>query len=126
MVFFSSRFSKFLIVAVAGTTIDFSTFYIFHWWLLLPLVPSNILSVSLAITNAFFCNRAWTFADSTRKSKLRFFQYFYYSSIGLLINTMIVWTFADIVPVYFAKTVAIAVMLLFNYNANKHFVFRVK
>lgn len=117
------RFLKFLVVGGIGTIIDFVLFFIFYQLLGWNLILSNTLSYGTGITNSFFINRAWTFSDSTKRSCKRLTLALLFGYLGLIFNTAMVWAFSLIMPVFIGKTVAVFIIVIYNYLTNKHIVF---
>jgi putative flippase GtrA len=123
--FFSIRFAKFLVVGGSCTLLDFVLFSIIHLWLKVDIVLANIVSYGVGLTASFFLNRAWTFHDGQLRSKKRILHFFLWGYGGLILNTGLVWFLANYIHSLFAKSIAVIVVLLYNYLANKYFVFKV-
>ncbi len=123
--FISSRFIKFLVVGGVCTLLDFVLFSLFHLWLLMGIVYANLLSYGLGMTASFFMHRAWTFKDGQLKSKKRILHFLFWGYGGLMLNTAIVWFSAGYMHALLAKSIAVIVVLFYNYLANKYFVFKV-
>lgn len=129
-----NRFIKFALVGALGAAVDFGLLNLFHGLLKWPLLLSNVLSVSAAIVNNFVWNRLWTFPEARGDGKARqFWRFALISIIGLLLNTAIVVGLDHLFTGWIegpwrynlAKAVAVGVVLIWNYGANRLWTFRV-
>ena len=118
------NFRRFLIVGALGTSIDFCLFFIGYNLLGLGIVIANLISYGTGITCSFFFHRSWTFRERARKrSKRRLGWSLAFGYTGLLLNTLMVWAFALMFPVWIGKIAAVGVILFYNYLTNKYIVF---
>jgi putative flippase GtrA len=124
--FADKRFFKFLIVGAFGTAVDFILFYICYTFLDLGIIVGNTISYGIGLTGSFFINRIWTFSDGKERSHKRLFFALSFGYLGLVINTALVWAFAFVVPVFVGKSLAVVIIVFYNYLTNKHLVFLVK
>lgn len=118
-----SRFFRFAVVGTFSTLVDFAIFFTLYY-LGINLVVSNIIAYSLSLIGSFFINRYWTFADSKHRNAKRLPLAILYGYIGLGLSTCLVWLWAQIIPVFFAKICTVLIMLFVNYGANKYIIFR--
>jgi len=144
------RFLKFSVVGAVGAVIDFGLLNILVQLAGLPKVLANSCSFTAAVISNFTWNRLWVYPE-TRGEPLRkqFAQFFFINLIGLGINTAIFYA-ADrwllgkagllATPVgalggaigmaHFdlayngAKVIATAVVLFWNFFANRLWTFR--
>ena len=126
------QFIKFLIVGASGTLLDYLILILlksFYWQTLV----ANTLSFSAGLINNYYWNNRWAFNESIRKPSLEQFSKFtVISLVGLGFNTAIVLLLeipmgmilgipeAGYIP---AKACATAVVLFWNYLANRHWTF---
>ncbi|MFH1088295.1 MAG: GtrA family protein [Patescibacteria group bacterium] len=84
------QFLKFAIVGMGNTAIDFGVLnllvQIFHW----AVLPANVISFSLAVTNSYFFTKYWTFQDKSAKSFQQFGYFMAVNLLGLGISTLII------------------------------------
>jgi putative flippase GtrA len=138
MKFFIKQFTKFALVGVVNTGLDFT---ILNFLILLTDIYKggwlgllNFISFSLATINSYFLNKFWTFRkDSKEKIKIQFLKFFLISLIGVAINTGIVYILATFIPPFFdfsqllwvniAKCLAVAISLYWNFIGYKFWVF---
>ncbi len=129
----AGRFTRFLIVGVTGTTLDFVLLTLLKLWGGLPTLVANTISYSAGIVNNFTLNRLWTFKDSTNPNVLgQFAQYFVINIGGLLLNNFLIWVFEPVFATLIsdnlaylpAKVVASLVAVVFNFLANRYITFR--
>ena len=131
------QFVKFCIVGASSFAIDagISALLIFRfgmWW-----VPANTISFVLAVTNGFFWNQRWTFrAVGHRRHQEQYAMFVGVNIVGLVINLAIMksvffiatgqWQGQQPTGMRFAiaKVAATAVVVFWNFFANKHWTFR--
>lgn len=126
------RFFRFCLVGAVGFLLDAATLY----WLLaltaLGPLPARLLSYLVAATGTWLLNRRYTFLDGEggRPPHREWLHYLAMNAVGGGVNyltyALLVLTVAAVhsQPVL-GVAVGSAVALLFNYLANKHWVFRV-
>ncbi len=127
----STKPLRFILVGIANTAIDFIVLLSLTAGGL-PLVLSNILSTSVALTFSFFANRTFTFG-STGKKRSQAVRFILVTLVGLWVLQPIVLVLA--VPVLegmlsreasivVAKLIATVVSMLWNYLLYDSLVFR--
>lgn len=128
-----TRFVKFSIVGALGAVIDFALLNLLRGYFGWPLLLANTVSVSVAIFSNFVWNRLWTFPESrTRKKRKQLPQFTLINIVGLLINNLIVVGLDAVLSPYIgepwsyniAKAIAIAVVLFWNFGANRLWTYR--
>jgi putative flippase GtrA len=127
------RFVKFALVGAIGAVIDFSVLNLMHKAFLWPLLWANTLSVSVAILSNFTWNRLWTFPESrSRRKREQLPQFALINFVGLGINNLIVVGLAAFFKGFIAdpwhynlaKAIAIAVVLFWNFGANRLWTYK--
>ena len=127
------RFIKFAIVGAVGAIIDFGLLNLLRGYFGWPLLWANTMSVSIAILSNFVWNRLWTYPESrSRKKRKQLPQFTLVNLIGLIINNVIVvGVDAVLVPIFdeplsynFAKLIAIGLVLIWNFGANRLWTYR--
>lgn len=127
----STKPLRFILVGIANTAIDFIVLLSLTAGGL-PLVLSNILSTSVALTFSFFANRTFTFG-STGKKRSQAVRFFLVTLVGLWVLQPIVLVLA--VPalegmlsreasIVVAKLIATVVSMVWNYLLYDSLVFR--
>jgi len=128
------EFFKFAVVGVTGTVVDFATYAILTRIFDLYYITATCISVFLAIVNNFFLNKYWTFKKGrSGKAKTEYVKFFVVSVVNYFLNIGITWfivekttaeaafgTYED----FFAKVVAIGIVLFSNYFGNKFWTFK--
>jgi len=136
------RFFRFGIVGAIGSVIDFGFLNLFTIVFHLPYVLSSVFSFSLAVINNFILNRVWTFPGARKNPVVaQMLQFGLISVVGLLIRTpLLVWLEKVLIPLA-AKwvpniltptivghnvglAIAIGVVMLWNYFANRFWTFK--
>lgn len=127
------RFVKFALVGALGAIIDFALLNILRGYFGWPLLWANTTSVSVAILSNFVWNRLWTYPESrSRKKRKQLPQFALVNIVGLVINNVIVVGLdAVFVPLMgeplsynLAKLIAIGIVLLWNFGANRLWTYR--
>jgi putative flippase GtrA len=135
------QFSKFFIVGIVNTGIDFAILNIEIFLTGITsgstLVLFNIVSFSIAVINSYYLNKFWTFEDKRPdgdKAPIKFSQFIGVSLVGLSINSLVIFGFTSLVPVMFglspqlwvnvAKIFATGASLIWNFIGYKLWVFK--
>ncbi len=126
----NKRFLTYLFIGVIVTLIDIILFssllYIFG------NIPTNILflnpiSYSIAVICSFLLNGKFTFNDNNLT--IRKFSKFYLSStLGLIINTSIVFFLVSIfeINIVMSKIISASIIVIYNFTMCRLFIFRNK
>lgn len=134
----AGQFVRFLAVGVLNTAIDFAVLNLLSLATGITsgngLIPLNMISFAVAVTNSYFLNRKWTFKDESGPAAKKFTVFLIVSIIGAFINTGVVRLVStNISPMFglspqlwlnFAKAVATGVSLLWNFAGFKFIVFK--
>ena len=132
---FILKAASFASVGFVNSLIDFVVFWIAVQYLGLPLIPANVLSWLVAISNSFAMNSFITFARESGR-KLRWRAYLTFASvgvIGLLVNTTVLLLAVRLMPrliadpvqqLAAAKACAILASFLVNFSLSNFVVFR--
>ncbi len=137
-----ARFIRFGIVGTIGSIVDFGFLNLLTLVFNVPFLVSSVISFSLAVVNNFILNRIWTFSGSRKEPITKqLLQFGLVSVIGLLIRTpLLAWLEKVLVPMaekFFPNfltptiiahnvslAIAIGVVLLWNYFANRFWTFK--
>lgn len=118
-------FSKFTVVGVVNTLIDFLTFFILHDLLGVTFVFAHIFAFFVALTNSFYFNAIWTFKNLKRDQIIKQITSFVIIGvIGLCLSTATIYVCHQFMWVYFAKILAMGVSFIWNYAGSWLFVFK--
>ena len=126
--------ASFATVGVINTLIDFGVFWIAVQYFGVPLIPANVLSWLVAISNSFVMNSLITFAnESGRRLRLRAYGAFAAVGIvGLVVNTTTLLIAVTLMPQLIpdpvhqlaaAKACAIMASFLVNFSLSNLVVF---
>jgi putative flippase GtrA len=137
-----TRFIRFGIVGTIGSVVDFGILNLFTLVFNVPFLPSSVISFSFAVINNFILNRFWTFPGSRKTPFInQLLQFGLVSIIGLLIRTpLLAWLEKVLIPLAekygpriltptiighnVGLAIAIGVVLLWNYFANRFWTFK--
>jgi len=120
-------FSKFTVVGLVNTLIDFFIFYILHDLFDVMFVYAHITAFFIALTNSFYFNAIWTFKNLKRDQLVKQITSFVAVGFsGLILSTLTIYFANQFMWVYFAKILAMGVSLIWNYVGSWLFVFKEK
>ncbi len=128
-------FLRYCAVGVLGTAIDLGVFAALVEISGIDPATSHLTYVfvtagfTLAVINNFFLNKMWTFGLTERKNtKKQFIKFVITAVIGLLISNafMYVWISVLLIWHILAKLMTSAIVLVWNFFANKYWTFRVR
>ncbi|MGH4121469.1 MAG: GtrA family protein [Clostridium sp.] len=119
--------SRFSLVGVSNTLIDFLIFTLFNGFIGLNYIASQIVGYSFGVANSFVLNKKWTFSmsNSNKKTNNELFQFIVVNLFSLLI-TLITMNFSvknlDI-NVYVSKVIVTFIAQIANFLCYKLWVF---
>lgn len=136
-----TRFLKFATVGAIGTVVDFGIFNLLNIVFHIPPVYAQAISFAVAVVNNFMWNRHWTYPESrSKKVHHQMLQFGLINVGGLLIRTPIVGGLehplghfiagfgisaatADGLGENLALAIAIGIVMLWNYFANRYWTY---
>jgi putative flippase GtrA len=117
---------RFGIVGMLGMVIDFSITWFFKEKAAFNKLVANAMGFSGAVIFNFFLNRSWTFHVDSGNNSTQFMRFVIVSLAGLAMNTLIVYLLTEKkVNFYISKLIAILIVFVWNYTANRFFTFAV-
>ncbi len=119
------KFLKFSAVGLSGLAIDFCITFLAKEKLRLNKYFANSLGFVFAATSNYLLNKTWTFQDTNPYAVTQFSKYILIALIGLIINNLIIYLLVNKkeISFYWAKLVAIGIVVLWNFIANYNFTF---
>jgi len=117
---------SFGLVGCVNATVDFVVFSIGHLYFGLPIIPANLISWCVAVTNSYVLNSMVTFAAESGR-RLSFKRYIAFAATqvgGLIANTITVFVASYFIPVLFAKVLAIGASFVVDFTLSHLLVFR--
>ena len=122
------QFIKFGIVGISSAIIDWGLFYFFNRYLAIYYLFAKALSFIFAVINSYIWNRRWTFRSENTQKMQEFSKFLIVSVIGLLLNTLIMFIAVEKYHLryIFGLMLATAIVVFWNFLANKLWTFRVK
>jgi putative flippase GtrA len=120
------KFIKFCVVGLSGMAIDFGTTWLLKEKAKINKYIANSTGFILAATSNYIWNRVWTFQSHSSQIAKEYSLFIFISVIGLGINNLVVYLFADKMKFnfYFSKLIAIVVVTLWNFLMNYLITFR--
>lgn len=134
------QFIKFGLVGVTNTAIDFGVLNFLMWVTKIYKGPYilifNTFSFAAAVVNSYILNKFWTFQEKSRRGiPWQFLKFVIISIVGALLNSSIVFSVTTFVSPFlgisqeiwanFAKVLATAVGLIWNFIGYKFWAFKV-
>ena len=117
---------SFGLIGCVNATVDFVVFSILHLYAGLPIIPANLISWCVAVTNSYVLNSMITFAaESGRRLSFRRYIAFAATQVGgLVANTITVFVASFFIPVLIAKLLAIFASFVVDFTLSHLLVFR--
>jgi len=118
-------FVKFGITGMSGMVLDFSLTWLFKDVFHVNKFLANAIGFSAAVMSNYFINRIWTFQNKAKISK-QLAAFVTVSIIGLLLNSMVVYVFNNLLLLnfYLSKIIAVGLVFIWNFSANYFYVFK--
>lgn len=119
------KFLKFSAVGLSGLAIDFCITFLTKEKLRLNKYFANSLGFVFAATSNYLLNKTWTFQDTNPYAVTQFSKYILIALIGLVINNLIIYLLVNKkeISFYWAKLIAIGIVVLWNFIANYNYTF---
>lgn len=119
------KFLKFCVVGSLGLGIDFGITFLSKERARWNKYVANSLGFISAATSNFFFNKFWTFNDTDPDQLVQYSKFILIALIGLAINNLIIYLLINKrkMKFYWAKLVAVGVVVLWNFIANYNFTF---
>ncbi|MFZ5365126.1 MAG: GtrA family protein [Patescibacteria group bacterium] len=122
------QFLKFCAVGVTGTAIDFGVLNLGVAVIKLNVYVAAALAFILAATNNFLLNKRWTFSQKSTGQRMigQYAQYLAVSAGGLILNLSIMYALIEAADWWYnwAKVLATALVIVWNFSMNKYWTFR--
>ncbi len=117
---------KFAVVGSIGLVIDFGITLLLRDGLLVNGYLSSTCGFAVAASSNYYINSKWTFKENaTTSSSKQFVLFFIISLIGLGLKLLLLRVFQNAaIPFYTSKILAVAVIFMWNFMANKFITFR--
>ncbi|MEX0752017.1 MAG: GtrA family protein [Xanthobacteraceae bacterium] len=118
--------ASFALIGLLNTFVDLGVFLAAYYQLGLSLVPANILAWLVAVSFSYVMNAFVTFAaESGRKLAWRAYAAFVASgAVGAAVSTAALVAASYVVPVLWAKLIAIGVGFAVNFSLSHFVVFK--
>ena len=122
-----SHITRFSLVGVANTLIDFLIFTLFHGLIGLGYIVSQILGYSFGVANSFVLNKKWTFSktNSNKKTSRELYHFIIVNLISLIV-TLISMDFlvkSFNINIYVSKVIVTFIAQIINFYSYKLWVF---
>jgi putative flippase GtrA len=119
------KFLKFCVVGFLGLGIDFGTTFLLKEKIKVNKYVSNSLGFIFATVSNYLFNKYWTFEDTNPDALIQFTKFVTVSLVGLLFSNLIIYLLINKrgTKFYWAKLIAIGVVVLWNFIANYNYTF---
>ena len=87
---------------------------------------AHIISFVISVTNGFFLNRRWTFHSKDKRIFKEYFRYITISSCMLVLSTLLLYVFVNVVGLYdiIAKLVVVVLLAFISFYLHKFLTFK--
>ena len=122
----AENFIQFGIVGFVGLIIDFSITFFLKEKLQVNKYLSNVAGFSVAVCSNFLLNKYWTFENMSESYLIQFSIFLTAAMVGLSINHFTLYFIHNNLKVgfYWAKLVAIGVVMFWNFGMSNFVIFR--
>lgn len=116
---------KFIIVGAATATLDFMVLYLLTDHVGLGYFVSSAIGFILGSSCNYFLSIKWVFIPGKFRQSVEFTFFMATSSIGLVINQLVMWVFVSVMLINYlvAKCFALVIVTIWNFVTKKKFVF---
>lgn len=120
------QFTKFALVGSVNTATSFTLYFTLTRWAGFSVAAANPVAFVLAVSVSFFLNRRWTFRVSTGDHRMQYAKFFAVNLVGLALNQAILLGlhFGLHLNDLIAWFGAVAVVMFWNFFANRHWTFK--
>jgi putative flippase GtrA len=118
--------TSFASIGVVNSLVDLALFLLALKFLTSSLIVANVLAWMVAVSGSYAMNSFITFAAESgrRLSGRAYFTFVASQILGLIANTATLVAAAQVMPVLYAKLLAIAVAFIVNFSMSHFVVFR--
>lgn len=119
------QITKFAVVGGTAFIIDYFGMIFLTEVLHINYLISSIISFTLSVIYNYVLNVRWVFTVNNQLSRQKQFVIFVLLSVvGLLLNTLFMWMFTDLVHLDYriAKIIATALVMVYNFISRKIFL----
>lgn len=115
---------RFGIVGLVATIIDFLLLFCLTDFLNIYYLVSSIISFIISLLVNYILSIKWVFDVKKKQTYREVLLFIILSTIGLLINQLILYIFTDIFNIYyiFSKLVATLIVMIYNFVTRKIFI----
>lgn len=116
---------KFGIVGALSFIVDYLILYILVEYFGVYYLLSSAISFILSVGFNYICSIKFVFKKRKNISRIKeFIVFIILSTIGLLINQLIMWEMVEILNIYYmlSKIVATAIVMIWNFVSRKFFL----
>lgn len=121
------NFFIFCFVGIISTLIDICLLYIGVEFFNLKVLISATLSFIVASINGYILNKKITFKhDKTPTNGKQYLQFLFVSIIGLIFTLVFMYTFVELLNIFYiyAKIITVILVVFWNYNGNLFWTFK--
>lgn len=121
------KFCRFFFVGFAGAAMDFSFTFLLKEKAKIHKLIANAFGFLTGASTTFILNRIYTFHNSNPEVFTQYFKFIVVSSIGLSINTLIIYVLTEKYKwnFYISKVGAAIIVLFWNFFANYYYTFKI-
>ena len=121
---------KYFLVGGIGVGVNLGLLYVLTDFLGIWYILSQVIAITISITNNFFLHRYWTFKNEISEPKTieRYVKFFIVSVIGMGIQLGLTFALVENYDMYYlyAAVIAIGSASAFNYLVNRKWTFEIK
>lgn len=117
---------KFSLIGIIGVVINFLITFLLKEYLKVNKYVSNSFGYLIAISFNFLANKFFTFKSDSSEIYDEIFKFIIVTSIGILINHIVVYLLTEKknMNFYFSKIAAVIVVFIWNFTLHSIFTFK--
>ena len=117
---------KFSVIGIIGVVINFLITFLLKEYLKVNKYVSNSFGYLIAISFNFLANKFFTFKSDSSEIYDEVFKFIIVTSIGILINHIVVYLLTEKknMNFYFSKIAAVIVVFIWNFTLHSIFTFK--
>lgn len=119
------NFLRFCVVGALGVLIDMGITFSCKEWIKMNKYVANAIGFLVAASSNFFLNRWWAFQSTSADISIQYIKFVTIASLGLLMNTFIIYLLTDKLRwnFYISKITAMGLVTFWNFFMNYLFTF---
>ncbi|AKM82166.1 TPA: GtrA family protein [Candidatus Berkelbacteria bacterium] len=120
------QFVKFGVVGFSSFIVDAGIYFVETRYLGIYYIVAKGVSFLVSVINSYTWNRRWTFKSANEQKTQEFGKFLIVSTVGFGLNLSIMYLTVSVLRIFdfYGLLIATAVVMVWNFSANKFWVFK--